>query len=315
MIGTPVKSPAAKKRLIYMNGELIKLPSGFLEMYKPVHPFNKSFFQYMMEESRRSRTYFEPDGDMSIHEFICKRFDPQVAELLVDPLCRGITAGNSRTLSLRSIFPIIFNAHEKAGSVVSGMVMFKRKLLPKEPFEIPRGDLFKSTRAWRKRWTSFNFKNGLSTFSEGFEKYFDNLENQPVEIIKNAIVDSIEFNKETGTAKVIAIKDQAVRTLEVGHVFSSIPAHNLSMVLKSSFEDKEITELKTLLNQINSVDVAVVTLEFEGKDVLQPDAGFGFLVPSGERDIRVLGITFDSCVFPEHDGGKDITRMTVSKKG
>lgn len=312
MIGTPATSAAAKKRLIYINGELVKLPSGFLEVYKPMFPFNKSFFQYFMEESRRSRTYIEPDGDISIHEFIAKRFDPQVAELLADPFCRGIAAGNSRHLSLRSMFPPIFNAHEKAGSILGGMIMFKQKLHPKEPFEVEKGDLFKSSRSWRKRWTSFNFQNGLSTFSEGFEKYFEALEDQPIEIIKEAIVDSIEFDRMKKTAKITAIKGEGVRTLDVGHVFSSIPAHNLSLCLKSPEGDRELADLQSLLDRIKMVDVAVVTLEFEGKDILKPDAGFGFLVPSGEKDIRVLGITFDSCAFPQHDGGQNVTRLTVS---
>lgn len=312
MIGTPASSAAARKRLVYMNGDLIQLPSRFWDIFKPMHPFNKSFFNYFMEESRRSRTYMEPDGDMSVHEFMVRRFDPQFAELLADPFCRGITAGNSRNLSLRSMFPVIFNAHEKAGSVLMGMSMFKSKLLPKEPFTVEKGDLFQSTRKRNKRWTSFNFRNGLSCFSEGFEKYFSLLEDQPIEIIKDAIVDSVEFDKNSGTAKVTAMKDKTVRTLKVAHVFSSVGPQNLSACLKATAENDEIVELKSLLDQIKSVDVAVVTLEFEGKDILAQDAGFGFLVPSGERDIKVLGITFDSCVFQEHDGGKDITRITVS---
>ena len=312
MIGTCITSPAARKRLIYMDGNLVQLPSGFMEMYKPFHPFEKSFFQYCMEEIKRNRTYIEPDGDISIHEFVAKRFDPQFAELLADPFCRGIAAGNSRSLSLRSMFPPVFSAHEKAGSVVGGMMLFKKKLARKEPFVVEKGNLFKSTRAWKRRWTSFNFKNGLSTFSEGFQRYFDELEDQQVQVVTGAIVDSIEFDKKAGSARVTAMKDRSVRTLEVGHVFSSIPAHNLSMCLKACKENPEISELKSLLDQIKSVDVAVVTLEFEGKDILEPDAGFGFLVPSGEKTIKVLGITFDSCVFEEHDAGKYITRITVS---
>lgn len=312
MIGTSITSPAARKRVIYMNGKQTLLPSGLLDMYRPFHPFEKSLFQYCMEEVGRKRTYIEPDGDISIYEFVARRFDPQIAEVLADPVCRGITAGNARSLSLRSIFPPLFSAHEKAGSVVTGTMLFKKKLGRKEPFSVEKGDLFKSTRAWRKRWTSFNFKNGLSTFSEGFRKYFDQLEDQQVQVVTGAIVDSIQFDK-SGSVRVTAMKEGSVKTLEVSHVFSSLPAHNLSMCLKGrEGEEKEINELKSLLNEIRSVDVAVVTLEFEGKDILDPHAGFGLLVPSGEKTIRVLGITFDSCVFEEHDAGRYITRITVS---
>jgi oxygen-dependent protoporphyrinogen oxidase len=63
------------------------------------------------------------------------------------------------------------------------------------------------------------------------------------------------------------------------------------------------------------VHVAVVCLEYDGKNVVQPDAGFGFLVPSFDKDTKLLGITFDSCSFPIHDAGKDITRITCMLGG
>ncbi|GCC47343.1 hypothetical protein chiPu_0031504, partial [Chiloscyllium punctatum] len=45
-----------------------------------------------------------------------------LAELAVDSLCRGIFAGNSRKLSVRSCFPTLFEAERKFGSVLIGMI-------------------------------------------------------------------------------------------------------------------------------------------------------------------------------------------------
>lgn len=45
----------------------------------------------------------------------------QVAALAMDSLCRGVFAGDSRQLSVRSCFPSIFRAERTHGSVLLGL--------------------------------------------------------------------------------------------------------------------------------------------------------------------------------------------------
>ena len=44
----------------------------------------------------------------------------KVAEYLSDPLCRGIFAGDSRLLSLKSCFPPVHQYENQHGSIVKG---------------------------------------------------------------------------------------------------------------------------------------------------------------------------------------------------
>ena len=57
--------------------------------------------------------------------------------------------------------------------------------------------------------------------------------------------------------------------------------------------------MANLLSQYEETSLNVYLVELSEKELPKED-GFGFLVPSCE-DKSLLGVTFDSCVFPEHD--------------
>ncbi|NWU03874.1 PPOX oxidase, partial [Urocynchramus pylzowi] len=61
--------------------------------------------------------------DESAHAFARRRFGPEVAEVAVDSLCRGVFAGDSRALSVRSCFPALFQAERQRGSVLLGLAL------------------------------------------------------------------------------------------------------------------------------------------------------------------------------------------------
>ena len=46
----------------------------------------------------------------------------QVAQLAVDPFCRGVFAGNARQLSARSCLGPLYQYEKKYGSIVKGML-------------------------------------------------------------------------------------------------------------------------------------------------------------------------------------------------
>ena len=91
----------------------------------------------------------------------------------------------------------------------------------------------------------------------------------------------------------------------VDHVISALPAANVAQLLPQSHRF-----LSEHLQQIESVTVAVVNLEYEGN--VLPMQGFGYLVPSSEP-LDILGVIFDSCAFPQNDRPNgNSTRLTVS---
>ena len=49
----------------------------------------------------------------------------KVAEYLSDPLCRGIFAGDTRLLSLKSCFPSVYQYENQHGSILKGAFLTK----------------------------------------------------------------------------------------------------------------------------------------------------------------------------------------------
>ena len=50
----------------------------------------------------------------------------QIAEWLIDPLCRGIYASSSHSLSVKSCFPKFYNYEQSHGSLIKGALFSKQ---------------------------------------------------------------------------------------------------------------------------------------------------------------------------------------------
>lgn len=50
----------------------------------------------------------------------------QIADYLMDPLCRGVFAGSAHHLSMQSCFPVIHQLEEKHGSLLRGMLFLEK---------------------------------------------------------------------------------------------------------------------------------------------------------------------------------------------
>lgn len=97
--------------------------------------------------------------------------------------------------------------------------------------------------------------------------------------------------------------------IEAEHVVSALPAWCLSRTLASSD-----TCLANHLDKIPFASMVVVNVIYAGS--VLPFDGFGYLVPTTENDNRVLGVVFDSAVFPEQQPpNQELTRLTVMSGG
>ncbi|NXF28417.1 PPOX oxidase, partial [Rhodinocichla rosea] len=120
ILAVPREHPAARNRLLYLGGALHPLPSGLRGVLRAVPPFSRALLWSAL------RDLLTPAGtgpDESAHAFAQRRFGPEVAELAVDSLCRGVFAGDSRALSVRSCFPALFQAERQRGSVLLGLAL------------------------------------------------------------------------------------------------------------------------------------------------------------------------------------------------
>ncbi|KAJ8005359.1 hypothetical protein DPEC_G00145800 [Dallia pectoralis] len=281
---------SSKNRYLYVGGQLHKMPSGLGGVLRTVPPFTRPLVQSVLREILISKGKEE---DESIHSFVSRRLGTELADIAIDSLCRGVFAGDSRRLSVRSCLPILYKAEKARGSIVLGMLLGSGP----EP-DVPTSALAK--RASQENWAQWSLKTGLQNLSEALEERMKDV--RSVELHRDSPVKGLRM---TGNTWEIKLEDG---TIKADHIIAALPAKALASALPSAAQP-----LSQQLREISTVTVAVVNLEYEGS--VLPVTGFGHLLPSSE-DRGVLGVVYDSVPFPQHNrNGGPTTRLTVMMGG
>ncbi|XP_053560461.1 protoporphyrinogen oxidase [Bombina bombina] len=283
-------NPASKNRYLYVNKSLHKLPSSLGGVLRTIPPFTEPLFLCGLRDFTAPRGSQE---DESIHSFVTRRFGKELADIVIDSLCRGVFAGDSRSLSLRSCFPFLYQAERRKRSVILGMATGGAEKGPQVDSELIR-------RSKKERWSQWSLRGGMQALSEALEGF---LRERGVEIHKDTPVRQLERTADNRWK--VTLADGSITA---DHVFSALPAKALSQLLPTEAEP-----LARELRQMSTVTVAVVNLEYDG--TIMPVMGFGHLIPSSEDSV-ILGIVYDSVAFPQHDRqGSKSTRVTVMMGG
>lgn len=276
--GISYSHPSAKNRMLMVDGKLHKLPNSVKTLFTKSPPFSKPLVLSGVRDLMAPRIV---NNDESLFSFVNRRFGHEVAKYAIDPMSRGIFAGNARELSVNCIAKRLHDVEQKHGSVFLGM--FKdRKNAVKPDEKLSSVELVK--RAKREKWSVWSVAGGLENFVKALE---NNILENNVEIWKNM---SIKGMLKSGSKLVIQTEE---KELEVDSVISCIPSNAMSNVIQPVSP-----KLSTLLSSIPYVTVGIVNLEYPGQLIEQP--GFGYLVPSSEPN-RVLGVIYDTCTFPQGD--------------
>jgi len=270
----PVSSthPAALNRYVLVDGQLHKLPSSLWNALKRTPPFHRPLAAAALRD-----LFAKPKActDDSIFDFVERRFGSDVARYAIDPMVRGICAGDAGRISAASfVAGPLFRMEQESGGVV-------RHLL-KNAFKSSGGKEVESSqlvqRAREEKWSVWTLKDGLEELVSALaakvrENGVEIIENCPVKDVF-AETDGIILNG-IGSCKG-DFYDAAALTC---------PADVSGRIVKVE-----------ALNEIPFVTVAVVTLEYERP--LTDLQAFGFLVPSDQPE-PILGAIFDSCSFPQ----------------
>ncbi|XP_044527899.1 protoporphyrinogen oxidase isoform X2 [Gracilinanus agilis] len=239
ILPVPGNHPAAQNRFLYVGGALHPLPTGLRGLFFPAPPFSKPLFWAGLRELITPRG-LEPDE--TVHSFAERRLGSEVASIAMDSLCRGVFAGDSRVLSVRSCFPSLFKAEQTHRSMLLGLLLGSgQSLLLDSP-------LISQARA--ERWSQWSLRGGLETLPQALGAH---LISQGVTILKGQPVCGLNFHLGKWQ---VSLGDSS---LEADHVISAIPATVLSKLLPS-----EAAPLAQALAPIRAVSVAVVNLQYLG---------------------------------------------------
>ncbi|XP_032017091.1 protoporphyrinogen oxidase isoform X2 [Hylobates moloch] len=232
--------PAAQNRFLYVGGALHALPTGLRGLLRPSPPFSRPLFWAGLRELTKPRGK-EPDE--TVHSFAQRRLGPEVASLAMDSLCRGVFAGNSRELSIRSCFPSLFQAEQTHRSILLGLLLGAGRT--------PQPDSALIRQALAERWSQWSLRGGLEMLPQALETH---LTSRGVSVLRGQPVCGLSLQAE-GRWKV-SLRDSS---LEADHVISAIPASVLSELLPA-----EAAPLARALSAITAVSVAVVNLQYRG---------------------------------------------------
>lgn len=278
--------PVAWNRLIYMDEALHRLPNNIKSIFKTVSLLDRPLISRIWTDLRAPKVSKE---DESIHSFVQRRLGQDIADNLISPLICGICAGDAREISVNFLLKSLFEAEQKHGSIVKGLLMNKLKK-SRDKDNVQKNDINDKSadssvlveRSQKEHWMLWSLQGGLEELPLALA---DNVRSRGVKIQTEKKCEKLTFKSDH--VELLVNGD----TQECSRVISSLCAKDLAELLREQHPG-----LSAELKAIPTVTVGVVNLEFQ-ENVL-PLQAFGFLVPPKEN-LSVLGVIFDSCIFPQ----------------
>jgi len=262
-------------RYVLIGGKLQNIPMGPGILASPVMAdgTRAAILKDILGKSRA------PEPDESVAGFVRRKFSATLLDRLVGPFVSGIYAGDPERISLRAAFPILHEAESAAGSVIRGA------------FKVMKERKTKRGNAPREKATLQTFRQGNETLIQALAAKLDERVFCGVEVTS---VTALNPGREPNAARfAVTMKTpRGEEQLEAERLVLAVPtkvAGDLLAALHSHFQ--------TQLCAIEYAGVGVVSLGYRKKDLGNPLAGFGFLVPRSSG-LNVLGTVWNSSLFP-----------------
>jgi oxygen-dependent protoporphyrinogen oxidase len=273
---------SAKKRYVYSEGELHKLPE------KPPE-FLSSRLLSWPGRLRVLAEVFVRAGDRpdeTLAEFGTRHLGREAFEKLIDPMASGVFAGDATRMSLQSCFPRIREVEAEFGSLIRGLVSLQRE----------------ARRAGKKDAPGPGPGGMLTSFEGGMSALTDALTALLGDRVRLGMaVEGVSHEQGRYT---LHLADGS--NAEFDTVIMAAPAHAQAAMLQDLSP--------VLAGQVGAIPypgLAVVCLGYDRASMGPGLDGFGFLVPSRENR-KILGTVVDSNVFPNRaPAGKVLLRTMV----
>ncbi len=246
-------NPAARRRFILRGGKLRLVPDGPATLIKSDVLSAAGKLRLMMEPWARKA----PAGEESVFQFAERRIGREAAEVLVDAAVSGISAGDSRALSVASAFPIMKEMERDHGSLVRAM-MARRGQKPAR----------------------------LVSFDGGMEVLIDALRDRCGASVRVGV--AARGIAHDGGQWRVALEDGTA--IAADRVVLALPAREATRLV-----DALDAELARTLAAFPYSSLAVVALAYRASDT-GPLDGYGYLIPAFEN-LQSIGVLWESSVF------------------
>lgn len=366
LLTVPKTAPSAKNRYLFYPDRLALLPSSLSSAFKAIftNPVIRSAMPGILLEPFRPKsplhalpptttlttdatatTTASAFADESVDSFFRRRFGAPLADNMISAMIHGIYSGDTRELSVRAVFPGLWEAEREWGSVVlAGLFggVWRRWMGGEKSLYRRRVEEDKVEEDMIKERLREGGQEGLVEAMEGASVWGveGGLEELTKGVEKWLRAEGVEFRLgDEGKVESVKIEDGKIEVSRVLHVSDRLitrradpPASTpISPQLRTPTSTLHPTHLITTLpsllpppltpSPIPASTVAVINLAFP-RTASSPSAplfppGFGYLlprsVPPSHNPHSVLGVLFDSDVMPAVDASAPlgITKASV----
>ncbi len=264
-------------RYLWLKDQLHRFPRNPLSFL--LSPLTKGFFTALLTEWGKEPHF----GDETVWDFVVRRFNEDMARLFFDPMVIGIFGGDSRYISVKSCFPTLKRWEEEYGSVTKGFLKTRKEKRNQPQYGSAIPDLPMTA---------------MYSLNKGMEQIVQTLIHKiPAQIHYNTEVSAIKTN---GEEIEVTANDQIYKA---DALFCALPVAQTGFLLKPLVPD-----IAEQFADVKSCSVTVVNVGYTTP--VLPVEGFGYLTSTHAKE-DILGVVFDSSVFPQHNERPQETRLTI----
>ena len=249
--------PESRRRYILRGGKLGAVPDSPLSLLRTPLLSWRGRLRVLAEPVTRRGN---PD-DETVFEFARRHIGAEAADVLVDTALAGISAGDSRRLSLPAQFPMMAQMEREHRSLVKAMVARRRAGIAAPKL--------------------ISFEGGMRTLVDALAGRLGTSLRLATPVEHLARVD--------GGWRVVTRDGES---LDADHVVLATPAR-----IAASLVQHASPTLSAWLQGVTYAGVAVVSLGFREADLPRPLDGYGYLVARSEG-LATLGVVWESSLFP-----------------
>lgn len=277
-------NPLAKKRYIFLNKRLRKIPDSPPDVIKAV--FGSELLSFGGKLSILKEPFTKPPAnaiDETMLEFAQRHIGREAAEKFIDSMAAGIFGGKADQLSIKACLPIMVEL-EKLGNGSLVRAMFKRMKQAKQ-----------------KKGTQPKAKASLMSFDGGMENLTKTLSLHFNENIKKNH-EVVAVDKQNNHFKIFANNQEDI---EADYVILATPAYAAAKITKNI--DPKIAEA---ISKIPYAPMVVVNFGYRKDKIGHDLSGFGFLTPSLEQR-KILGSLWSSSIFDKQAPASHVSLRTM----
>jgi len=248
---------ASARRFILRDGRLCQVPDGPGALLRTPALSWRGKLRLLAEPWAAG----PPGTDETVHAFAARRIGAEAADVLVDTAVSGISAGDSRRLSVAAQFPMMVEMEREHGGLFRAM--FARRRSGLGPSRL------------------LSFDGGMGVLPRAMVTALGDA------VSTGVAVASVE--RRNGAWR-LRLDDGA--SLDADCLVCATPARVTNRLVRGLDP-----ELAAALDEVAYAGVAVAALGYRVSDVPRALDGYGYLVTRGEG-LSTLGVVWESSLFP-----------------